>query len=400
MLTVPARLERSRLPERAAFTGASVHQAQLELDAAPRPPSTIDLTHADTRRFPPPQYALDLFREAVLGGTEPYTPFAGDPGVIDDLAERLSRLLGVPVDPQRELLITAGTQAGLFCSLAALVEDDMQVCLPDPDYMESERILRFFGASVLHLPLSRDGEDIAPDLAELERRAQQGARVLVFSHPNNPTGAVYSRHAIATIAAIACNYDMTIVVDELYFRLVYDGRTYHHLAAEPGMADRCVTLLGPSKTEQLTGYRLGCLIGPGRIIARATEVHARAVVRAPAYAQHVLRGWLGADDAFVAQRVADYQRVRDLAFECLSTMDFVEVRRPAATTYMFPVIDRLGGDDLALAKLLITEAGVVVTPGHQFGPRGSGSLRICFAQDEGRLVEALDRLAWTLGHAG
>jgi aspartate/methionine/tyrosine aminotransferase len=91
---------------------------------------------------------------------------------------------------------------------------------------------------------------------------------LVFSHPNNPTGAVYSEQTIARIAELANAYDVTVLVDELYARLIHDGRHFPHLAAQPGMSGRTVTLLGPSKTESLSGYRLGVVVTRAEIVAR------------------------------------------------------------------------------------------------------------------------------------
>jgi aspartate/methionine/tyrosine aminotransferase len=404
-IPTPPRIERLGLPDRAERLGSSVRQAERELEVAPSPEPLLDLTYADTHRFPPPTWVLPAFSQAAAGAGMTYTPYRGDPTVRSAVAENLAGFLGVPVDPDRELILTPGSQGALFAALSSLVGRDTTVALVDPDYLSSERLLRYLGAPVAHIPLRWEdpSRPPAPDLDELRRAVRAGARVLLFSHPNNPTGMVYPRWVIAEIAELARTEDVFVVVDELYSRLTYDGgEPFPHLRAEDGMHERSVTLLGPSKTESMSGYRVGVAVGPDEMIERMEDVLSVSVLRAPAYAQHTLVPWLADDDDFVRRRVAAYQELRDRTVERLRGSELISVRPSHGTAYLFPDVSRVGVSDQQIALALKKEAGLLVNPGYQFGPRGAGHFRFCFAQDERVWTPALDRLVTTLEglHAG
>ncbi|HZP77208.1 MAG TPA: aminotransferase class I/II-fold pyridoxal phosphate-dependent enzyme [Pseudolabrys sp.] len=394
---VPSRVQRASLPERSAIAGSSARQADRDLLAiAPR--GYLDTTHFDTERFPPPPWALEAFCRAASDGSLAYTSYRGHAEVLDAVAGTLSGFLGVPIDPERNVILVAGTQGGLFATLAALVEAGERVAVVDPDYLFSERILRFFDAQVAHIPLRQNiGDGPAPDLDVLEQEfARNGVRLLLFSHPNNPTGAVYSAQTIATIAQLAQRYDARVVVDELYSRLIRDGRTFPHLVAQPGMAERTVTLLGPSKTESLSGYRLGVAVAPPEVIERIEDVLSLSCLRAPAYAQHVLRSWIRDDQGWLATRLQDFTALRAMTAEHFRQLHWLTWEPQAGTAYAWPDVSALRLPDPVVSHALLRDASVLVSPGYQFGPRGAGHFRVCYARDEKVWAEALKRMVCVL----
>ncbi|MDQ6692730.1 MAG: aminotransferase class I/II-fold pyridoxal phosphate-dependent enzyme [Candidatus Dormibacteraeota bacterium] len=387
---LPRRLLELRGPE---IGGRTMRAAERELEAlAPEhAPPHFDLTYADTRRFPPADWVLPSFAKAASGGGMTYTPYRGDREVRRKVATHLATFLGGAVDPDSELILTPGTQAGLFSALSSLVEAGDTVAMFDPDYMTTERTLRYLGASVQHIPIQWEDGAGKVDLAALERIAREGTKLLVFSHPNNPTGAVFEPATVEGIAAIACRYNLTVLVDELYCRLVFDQRPFTHLATIDGMRDRCITLLGPSKTESMSGYRVGIAVAPPDIVDRMEDVLSVAALRAPAYAQHTLTRWLVDDVSYVTARLADYQRLRDRATSMLAESKYLEPYNPNGTAYMFPAVRGLSASNQAIA-LEIRRMGVTINPGYQFGPGGSHHFRICFAQEDEALAEAIDRI--------
>jgi aspartate/methionine/tyrosine aminotransferase len=393
---VSDRVSRLRMPGLPTLDGASVREAERELERTSSPNGLLDLTYADTKRFPPPEWVLPRFVEGTKHGMT-YTPYRGDQGVRDQLAPALSGFLGVPVDPERNLILTPGSQAALFAVLASVVDPGDRVLLVDPDYLTSERLLRYHGAVVEPVPLEwAEGKEPSLDLEALEAGLRRGARLLLFSHPNNPTGAVFTPEHVARIGALLAEYDCLVVADQLYSRLVFDGIGFAHLAAEPGMRERCVTLLGPSKTESMSGYRVGVAVGPPWLADAIEDVISVSVLRAPAYAQHVLGGWLQDDHGFVAQRVADYQRLRDHTVERLRASGVLDVRVPLGTAYMFPRLLGTHATEQEVALALKQEAGLVVNPGYQFGAGWRGHFRICFAQEERAWETAIDRMVGSL----
>ena len=312
-------------------------------------------------------------------------------------ADAISALLGVDVDPERNLVLTTGTQGGLFAVLSALVDAGDRVALTDPEYLFAERILRFLGAEVVRIPLTAGG-DPGVDLQQLEDAAIRGIRLFLTSNPNNPTGIVYGDDTVKGISRLAAAHDFLVVVDELYCRLVYDGTPFTHLVAEPEMGTRTVTLLGGSKTESLTGYRVGAVVADAEIIDAIEQVIAFSALRAPAYSQHVLTGWLHEDDDFVRERVRQLRIMQRHATDRLRSIPGISVEPGAGTAYLWPDVSGLGLTSLDAGRLCY-DAGVVVSPGYQFGPAGKTRFRMCFAQGEARLDAALDRITAALAGA-
>src|SRR5579863_6010781 len=263
---VPGRIRRLRIEDRQPLPGVSVVGAERRLDFLSANDGLINATYADTRRFPPyPQVITDFVAAATAGGLS-YTPYRGDPAVRRGLAEALSIFLGIDVDPDRELLITPGSQAGLFLAVGSLMPSGDRAIVVDPDYLANERIVRFFGGIVDPVPLSWPDGTGSLDGDSLAAAAGRGPRLIMLSNPNNPTGAVYRRETIEQVAEAARRTHAYVLVDELYARLVYDDREIDHLIALDGMRERCVTLIGPSKTESMSGYRVGAAVGPAAVI--------------------------------------------------------------------------------------------------------------------------------------
>ena len=381
----------------AAELPLSGRQADLELRLDGASHGLIDTTHFDVTRFPPPDWALPAFVGAAESGAAAYTAYRGGPDVRGRCADAISALLDVDVDPERNLVLTTGTQGGLFAVLSALVDAGDRVALTDPEYLFAERILRFLGAEVVRIPLTAGGEP-GVELQQLEDAAVRGIRLFLTSNPNNPTGTVYSDDTVKGISRLAAAHDFLVVVDELYCRLVYDEAPFTHLAAEPEMDTRTVTLLGGSKTESLTGYRVGAVVADAEIIDAVEQVIAFSALRAPAYSQHVLTGWLHEDDDFVRERVRQLRIMQRHATARLRSVPGISVEPGAGTAYLWPDVSGLGLTSLDAGRLCY-DAGVVVSPGYQFGPSGKTRFRMCFAQDEARLDAALDRITAALADA-
>jgi aspartate/methionine/tyrosine aminotransferase len=255
----------------------------------------------------------------------------------------------------------------------------------------------------VRLPLDQDDQGRLSIGAErLAAARAERPRLLLFSHPNNPTGGVYDASTIQALAKFAVDEDLVVVVDQLYCRLIYGGVTYTHLGALPGMIERTVTLVGPSKTESMSGYRVGVAVGPPAAVDVMERVLSLSSLRAAAYCQQALRHWIVGDADWLAQRIAEHQELRDLLVERLRTIPGVSVASPAGSSYVFPLIEAPrwarngdGPDDHEIA-VAFKAAGVLVSPGYQFGPAGRGRFRINFSQDRERLLIAIERITTAL----
>ncbi len=384
--------------------GASVQQLDSLLAAAPAPAGLIDLTHGDTRAFVPPAVAVADFLAAVTENTEAYTPYRGSSSLRSRLAPRLGTLLGRSVDPADELIVTPGTQGGLFAALSALVSPGDRVALPDPEYYMNERIVAFVGADPVRLPLQQDSQgQLSIAEGDLNVANTAHARLLLLSHPNNPTGGVYHPATLDALARFAVEQDLMVIVDEMYCRMLLSDAPYRHLGSLPGMRERTVTLVGPSKTESMSGYRVGVAVGPAPAIDAMERVLSLACLRTSGYGQQTLRHWMDGDGEWLEDVIEAHRELRDLIVERLAAIPGVRVASPAGSSYVYPLVeggrwarDDEGANDHELAVAL-KAAGVLIVPGYRFGPSNRGRFRINFSQDKERLIIAGERIAKVVG---
>lgn len=399
-LTAPSAVRRLDMPETVSYVGGMTvrgGERQLERAHSAHGRYLLDATYADTHVFPAPPYALEAFEEAASGGGMTYTPYVGDKGVIDHVSANVNEAFGIRTTGGSGTILTPGTQSALFLALSALIEPGDTVVLPDPDYLSTERTLRYLGAAVERVPLIQRADGYAELDVETFRNicASSTVKLVIFSNPNNPTGAVYAPETLELIAEEARARDFWVLADQLYCRLVYDNSYYGHISCFDGMEERTITTLGPSKTESLSGYRLGVGVAPVEIIERMEDIQSIAALRAPAYAQHVLSHWIAEDKEYVATRISEYAHLRDVTVEFLNDSGVFEVIASRGTSYVFPKV-LTDGSTQQVALALKEKAGVVVNPGYQFGKRGDGHIRLCVAQDESVWLDKLERMARTV----
>lgn len=402
----PPALVAAELGAYASLYGLSVREMDRAVAAAPGPEDLIDLTHGDTRAFLPPSSARVDFEGAVVDNAEAYSPYRGSVAVRRLLAPRIGSLLGRDVDPALELILTPGTQGGLFTSLSALVAPGDVVAFPSKEYFMDERICTYLGARTHRIALRQSAQGIMSiGQGDLDEAARSGARVIVLSHPNNPTGGVYARETAERLASWIVANDMWAVVDQLYCRLIFDDNEFVHIGSLPGMVERTVTLLGPSKTESMSGYRLGAAVGPRDVIEAMEQVVSLASLRTAGYAQHALRHWMDNDGSWLRERTAAHQGIRDFLVTSLLSVPGMKVSSPAGSSYVFPdasqspwALRHGTNDDYALAVAL-KENGVLISPGYQFGMEGRGHFRINFSQDFDRLSLASSRIQEVLANS-
>ena len=191
-----------------------------------RGPAEIDFSHGDVAAFPPPPGTAETIARALAdGGRWAYSSYRGHARTRNRLATRLADLTGAPIDPERELLISAGTQAGIFLALSAIVEHGDHVAVAAPDYLAYRKIVQYLGARICDVPLNYcDGATPGElDLDALRRAFAAGARVLAFSNPNNPTGVVYSGEHLADVCDVVSQFGGFVIIDQLYCRQVFEA---------------------------------------------------------------------------------------------------------------------------------------------------------------------------------
>jgi len=220
-------------------------------------------------------------------------------------------------------------------------------------------------------------------------------KAIIINTPNNPTGKVFTRAELETIAALCRKWDAIAISDEIYEHIIYDGEQHIPIATIDGMADRTVTINGLSKTYSVTGWRVGWTISPPSLTGAIRKVHDFLTVGAAAPLQEAGAVALGLPDDYYARLAAEYQRRRDVLLEILDRHRFV-VYKPLGAYYIMTDIGAFGfGDDVEFARYLVKEIGVAAVPGSSFykaPAQGRTKLRFCFCKRDETLAEADRRL--------
>ncbi|TWB53704.1 aspartate/methionine/tyrosine aminotransferase [Rhizobium sp. ERR 922] len=355
----------------------------------------VDFSHGDVDAFTPTPGSFEVFTAGVeAGGKQAYTEYRGDLSIREQLAHSLESFTGAPVDPADGMILTPGTQGALFLAVASTVAHGDKVAVVQPDYFANRKLVEFCEGHMM--PIQMDYLNVEGraglDLGQLEDAFAAGAKVFLFSNPNNPAGVVYSREEIKTIASLASRYGATIIVDQLYSRLLYSGVDYAHLRAEAVDAENVITIMGPSKTESLSGYRLGVAFGSKAIINRMEKLQAIVSLRAGGYSQAVFRTWFNEPQGWMDRRVREHEAIRDDLLGLFRAGKDIKVRITEAGSYIFPQLPPLavGGKDFV--RILRLQASVIVTPGTEFSPFCDSSVRLNFSQDHAAAVAAVERL--------
>lgn len=357
----------------------------------------VDFSHGDVDAHEPTPGALEFFNAGVArGGEQAYTEYRGGFDIRAQVAAHLADFTGAPVNALDELILTPGTQGALFLAVASCVSRGVKVAIVQPDYFANRKLVEFFEGEMIpvHLAYRSNDESCAGiHLGQLEDAFKAGARVFLFSNPNNPTGVVYSAEEIARIAELADRYGATVIIDQLYSRLLYSGSSYTHLRAHAPAGLPVITIMGPSKTESLSGYRLGAAFGPADLVARMEKVQAIVSLRAAGYSQAVLRSWFREPKGWMEERIRQHQLIRDDLLQILHGIDGAFARKPQAGSYIFPRLPPLRLSAHDFVKALRIQAGLIVTIGTEFSPHAGDSVRLNFSQDHDAAVAAVERLA-------
>ena len=356
----------------------------------------VDFSHGDVDAFEPIPGTLVDFAEGVhLGGKQAYTEYRGSKVIRENVAEKLSNFTGTTINADQNFIITPGTQGALFLAMGSTIARGDKVAIVEPDYFSNRKLVEFFEGEIVPIQIDYLGTDTGAglNLTQLEDAFKTGVKLFLFSNPNNPTGVIYSRDEIRGIAALAQKYGATVIVDQLYSRQIFEDRFYTHLCAQNILdSENVITMLGSSKTESLSGYRLGVAFGSAKIIDRMEKLQAIVSLRAGGYNQAVLKSWFNEPEGWMAQRIEQHQAIRDDLVAKLRAAEGFKVRATEAGSYLFPRLPELDVTIEEFVKILRVQADVIVTPGTEFGPQFTDSFRVNFSQDHKAAVSAIERI--------
>jgi len=340
--------------------------------------------------FITPQPILEAGISSLRKGETHYTSNSGILELRQALSTHLERLYGVHYDPDSELLITVGVSEALYLALTAVVDPGDEVIVPTPCFVSYHPEVIFSGGTPITLKTGVE-DDFQIQTEALEALITPQTKALMIAYPNNPTGAVMSRERMQEVADLAEKYDLLVISDEIYDRLVYGGHKHVCFASLPGMRERTITLGGFSKDYAMTGWRVGYAAAPVHILSAMLKIHQYTIMCAPTMSQVTALEALTNGEEHVQAMVAKYDRRRRLIIAGLNELG-LPTFEPRGAFYAFPNIEASGMDDETFAERLLQEEHVAVIPGNAFSTEGGNFVRCSYATAYEQIEEALERM--------
>src|SRR6478609_496338 len=307
-----------------------------------------------------PAVVLEAARSAIANGVNQYPPGRGIPDLLEAIAEHQRRFYGFVLDPARDVLVTAGATEALAAALLAFVDGpDDEVVVFEPHYDSYAAIVALSGARLVTVPLR--WPDFQPDLDELRRAVTDRTRVILVNDPHNPTGAVFTAEVREEVVRLAERHDATIVTDEVYEHLVFDG-PHIPIATLPGAWERTISISSGGKTFSTTGWKIGWVTGPADLVDAVLAVKQFLTYVNGAPFQPAIATGLRLPDAFFRGIAETLESKRDLLGAGLRDAGF-GVSVPSGSYFTVADAAPLGATDAAdFCRDLPARAGVVAIP--------------------------------------
>ncbi|KAF9942201.1 hypothetical protein BGZ65_007733 [Modicella reniformis] len=371
--------------------------------------------------FPPPDFVIEAGREALLrNDCNQYSHPMGRPRLRNALAKSYGPLFERTLDPNTEIVVTAGANEGIFSIFAGYLDQGSEVILMEPFFDQYISNITMNGGVPVYCPIRPKGDtskDMSAsewkvDIQELESKITPRSKIIVLNTPHNPIGKIFSREELEEIGALATKYNLLIISDEVYDRLHFDPKKHERIATLKGLWERTITVGSGGKTFGTTGWRVGWLIGPKALIEPALAAHTRVVFCVNSPLQEAIA--IGFEQAeghgFFGSQVSAYEHKRDkllsvfkeLGLPCtipegsyfiLVNMEKVQVPQD----YVFPELLNSRAKDFKTCYWLTKEIGVCAIPPTEFYSKPNRELaekfaRFAFCKTNETLEAAAERL--------
>ncbi len=343
--------------------------------------------------YNPPEQMLRRLAEVAWQGPHQYATTWGAQNVREAICEKMKHFSGVEYDPASEVAVTCGgTEAMMACVLATMNPGD-KIAIFSPFYENYGADAILSGAEPIFVPLKPPSFTFDEEALRAAFRA--GAKALILCNPSNPSGKVFSREELLSIAKIVEEFNVFVITDEVYEHIIYKPAVHTHFSALPGMRERTLVCNSLSKTYSITGWRLGYVLGPEEALDRVRKVHDFLTVGAAAPLQEAAVTGLKFGDDYYEQLQAEYTHRRDLFLSGLDSIGLTYFR-PQGTYFVLVDISRFGyDDDYQFCLDLAEKVKIGAVPGSSFFREPENRyIRLHFAKGEDSVLEdAIERLS-------
>lgn len=339
--------------------------------------------------FVTPKHISQAAIDSILQGDTHYTSNSGTIELRSALSDKLFDMYGVRYNAENEILITVGVSEALQCAMLAVIDPGDEVLVVEPSFVAYKPSVVLAGGTPVVVP-TRVQDNFEVTAQELEKYITPQTKMIFIGYPNNPTGAVMTKKRLLEIAALAEKYDLLVMSDEIYDRLVY-GVEHTNFASLPNMRERTILLGGFSKSYAMTGWRVGYVCANAEILGAIRKVHQYAIMSAPTMAQHAALEAVLHGEQDVRDMVNEYDLRRQTILAGLNTIG-LPTFEPRGAFYVFPDVRPTGLTSEEFSEKLLMEQHVAAVPGDAFGASGAGFVRMSYCNSMENIEEALERI--------
>lgn len=342
--------------------------------------------------FDTPAHIKEAAKKSLDEGNVFYTSNYGTEGLRSAVAEKLKRDNGLDYE-MTDVIVTVGANQAVSIAMTALLDPGDEVLVPNPSWLHYFYCADLVGAKTVSYPLlEENGFNVIPE--DIEKLVTPKTKMVIVNSPNNPTGSILSKESLQAIADIANKYDLIVLSDEIYEKLIYDDSVHYSIASLDGMKERTVLIHGVSKSYSMTGWRIGFAISANKeFISAMIRVLQYTVTCANSFAQDGAEAALRGSQQCVEDMRLQFDRRRKLVYDRINKIEGLSCIAPKGAFYCFVNIKKLGMSDQEASDYYLNEAGVAMIPGSAFGEYGAGYLRVAFSNSYENIEKAMDRIA-------
>jgi len=347
--------------------------------------------------FDTPDFIKEAAIAAMREGKTKYTHVMGIPELREAIARKFKNDNKLDYETDQILVTTGGKQA-LFNAVLSTCQEGDEVLIPTPYWVSYPEQARLAGAVPVFIPSRAENRfKITPE--DLELAITPKSRLLIFNSPNNPSGAVYDPELLRKLANVLAGTSILILTDEIYEKIIFDGRTYVSLASFPEIKDQTIVVNGVSKAYAMTGWRIGYAAGPKDVISAMSKIQGHSTSNPNTIAQWASVAALSKGSEEIQNMVAEFQKRRDYVHKRLCKLPGIQSEKPEGTFYIFPKISDYFGktyrsykisNSFDFCQFLLEEEKVALIPGGAFGM--DSFARISFATSFDELEEGMNRI--------
>ncbi len=349
--------------------------------------------------FPTPQHICDAAKQALDQGMTRYTPASGTLLLKNAICNKLWRDNGLSYDPS-DIIVSSGAKHSLFTVFQAIIDPGDEVLIPTPCWVSYPELVRMAGGVPVFVP-SREENDFIPTSEDIQKALTIRTKAIVITSPSNPCGGVWSSDQLQFVADLAVDRGLYVVSDEIYEKLLYDGR-WHVSIAQLGEEIKKQTFVinGMSKAYAMTGWRIGYTAGPYEVIKAMGSFQSHSTSNPNSVAQYASAVALNGDQSCVEEMRQEFQRRRDMIVDRINGIEGISCNKPHGAFYVMLNIKELIGrrhhgqhitGSMDFASMLLKNKQVAVVPGVAF--EAEGFCRLSYATSVEQITKGMDRIA-------